>query len=490
MKSRILLAVVAVTLLAGLAPAASAPQAKNVILMIADGASFGAWEAAAYYQHGALGKQPYDAFPVKLAASTYPLTTSKEPTGKGSPQVGYDPAAAWDATPAGKDLFAGYKYLKANVTDSAAAATALSTGVKTYNNAINFANSPAKTGAPLRTMAELAKARRRSVGAITSVEWSHATPAALGGAHNIDRDNYVEIANEMLSADTLTVLMGAGHPDFDKNAAPREKKDYQYVGGQAAWGALKAGSHPGRWTLIETQAAFEALAAGPTPKRVCGTAQAATTLQQARSKHTEGEAVGAAPLNKGVPTLATMTRGALNVLDNNPAGFFLMVEGGAIDWAAHANQTSRAIEEFIDFNAAVQAVIDWVNANSNWNETLLIITVDHGNGLPLGSDSATVAFQPVVNNGAGKMPGVKWHTGNHTNELVPVFAKGAAAAVLASRVRGQDPKRGPYIDNTDVFAAMAAAIGEPVPAKAAAKAAGIGAAGAVLLLLLHRRRVA
>ena len=93
------------------------------------------------------------------------------------------------------------------------------------------------------------------------------------------------------------------------------------------------------------------------------------------------------PLNTTVPGLATMTEGALNVLDNDEQGFFLMVEGGAIDWAAHANQTGRTIEEEIDFNKAVDAVIYWVQRNSNWSETVLIVTGDHETGTLYGPGS-------------------------------------------------------------------------------------------------------
>ena len=76
---------------------------------------------------------------------------------------------------------------------------------------------------------------------------------------------------------------------------------------------------------------------------MCGTAQAYTTLQQSRSG--DGQAAPyAVPLTTTLPDLATMTRGALNVLDSDRDGFFLMIEGGAVDWAAHANQTGRTIE--------------------------------------------------------------------------------------------------------------------------------------------------
>ncbi len=77
----------------------------------------------------------------------------------------------------------------------------------------------------------------------------------------------------------------------------------------------------------------------------------------------------AEPLIDSVPTLEEMTRAALNIVDNDPDGFVLMVEGGAVDWAAHANHSGRVIEEEIDFNHSVEAVVEWVEKNSNWGET-------------------------------------------------------------------------------------------------------------------------
>jgi len=460
---------------------AHAQNAKNIVLMVADGASYNAWNMASYYQYGALGSQPYDSFPVKYAVTTYPLTTSTSPTGDSTPQVSYNSASAWSTPPTTDGTyFAGYRYLKQNPTDSAAAATALATGVKTYNNAINYSNSPAGTGTPLVTIAELAKAHGKAAGVVTSVEWSHATPAALGAAHNVDRDNYAAIANEMLTSSTLDVIMGAGSPDYTVNGtAQTGTKDYKFVGGQATWTALQTGTHAGGWTLVESKTAFEALMSGDTPDRVLGTAQVSTTLQQDRGTYAAGEAVYGTAFNSNVPTLTTMTRGALNVLDNDPDGFFLMVEGGAVDWAAHDKQASRAIEEFIDFNNAVQAVITWVNANSNWNETLLIITTDHGNGLPLGPNANTTAFQAIVNNGAGAMPGMKWEVSGHTNELVPLFAKGAGSSLFTGLVDGTDSVRGSYIDNTDVYTVMAEVVPEP---------ATLALVGAGVLLALRRRR--
>jgi alkaline phosphatase len=126
------------------------------------------------------------------------------------------------------------------------------------------------------------------------------------------------------------------------------------------------------WTMIDSLADWQSLAEGPTPKRLFGLAPVATTLQQDRPGDTLVHPFGV-ELIKNVPSLRHMTRVALNVLDNNPNGFFMMIEGGAVDWASHSNQMGRLIEEQIDFNRAVEAVVAWIDSTSSWSETLLII---------------------------------------------------------------------------------------------------------------------
>ena len=203
-------------------------------------------------------------------------------------------------------------------TDSAASATALATGVKTYNSAINWSDGDK----PLlgRTLPELAKARGKACGVVTSVPWSHATPAGLGGAHNRDRDHYEQIAREMLDAATLDVIIGAGNPDFDDNGRAVAKhspkniaKAYRCVGGQATWEQLTSGRHPAGWTLVQTKADFEALACGDKrpPKRLLGVPQVYSTLQQARAKFHATDTPYYHPPNANVPDLATLARAAL-----------------------------------------------------------------------------------------------------------------------------------------------------------------------------------
>jgi alkaline phosphatase len=499
-----------VSLLLPLAPQpafASAILAKNVILMISDGASWGTWDMASYYEHGALGQQPYDSFPVKLGMTTYPLNISNTPTGNGTPTISYDPAQAWSDNPNGgsyggtPNYFDGYRYIKADYTDSAAAGTALASGVKTYNNAINFDNF----GQPVEFITQIAKDLGKATGVVSSVPFTHATPAAFG-AQNISRNNYGEIGAQMVGGGVLDLIMGGGNPLYDVNGntratplfAPENGPGVPGTNGYIAastWNALNDGS--AGWQLIQDKVAFDALAAGTlglTGQPLIGLPQVYDTLQYNRTQAAQGPDANnpsGVAFNPNVPTLETMTRGALNYLGQDPDGLFVMIEGGAVDWAAHANNTARIIEEQMDFNAAVRAAFDWVDDNSNWLETLLIVLTDHGNGMPMGPSSDTLAFQPIQNNGKGSLPGVRWHYGTHTNENTLFFATGAGSDLFVQRVIGNDPyllnglkfNNGDYIDNTTVFDVMRDAM---VPAPGSLLLLGIG----LPLLTLWRQRAA
>jgi alkaline phosphatase len=413
------------------------PKIKNVIVMISDGMGYNHMMAGDYFQYGATGTQQYQKFPVRTGMSTYSVYGS------------YNPLQAWGL----------FDHVKTGATDSASAATAMSTGVKNKDNVIGVDVN----GKPLYHVAQRAEVLKKSTGVITSVEWSHATPAGFV-AHNASRNNYAEIANEMINDSATDVIMGAGSPLYDDTGAPVTPTQYKYVGGIDTWNALVNGTAGGDadgdgdadpWKLIQSKFQFERLAhMKKAPARVCGTARAATTLQQSR----DGDGYAApytVPMNANVPDLRTMTKGALNVLDNNRKGFFLMVEGGAVDWAGHANQTGRLIEEQIDFNQAVNAVVRWVERNSCWSETLVIVTADHETGYLWGPGTGADAagngtWAPLANNGEDAVPGTQWNSGDHTNSLVPFFAKGPAANAFRAAATGIDARRGMYLDNTDI----------------------------------------
>ncbi len=435
-----LLAALALLLLLAAFPAAAlAKNAKNIILMISDGAGFNIFNCANYYQYGRLGQQVYDGFPVKLAATTYMLNAG------GIPQ-GYDPDLCWT----------DFNYVKGDnnytsFTDSAAAGTAMHTGSKTLQGYVNID----ALGARLTTIAEIADAAGKSCGSVSTTHFSHATPACVW-AHSSARSDYVGIAAEMIYDSGLDVVISAGHPDYDNDGHPAAP-NYEYVG-QSTWNDIANGTTGCGWTLVETKADFEAIAANAAlaPDRLIGIAQVHRTFQYERS------GTGMGSLNGNVPDLATASKAALNALSKNPKGFYVMIEGAAIDFGGHDNNLARMIEEQIDFNRAVEAVVDWVNANSTWDETLLIVTADHETGQLWGPDAGLPAnFDLPVNNGAGNLPTAAFCSGQHTNALVPIYSKGYGSEAFATQVDGTDPNAaavwgigGLYIDNTDIFTAM------------------------------------
>ena len=426
---------------------------KNIILMIADGWGINQVIATDYYEFGKTGNvQAYQKFPVQYFMSTYPALTAKSspPGKKGS----YDPEKAWKS----------FDYFKQRPTDSAASATALSTGVKTYNGSICIDLS----GNPLETIVETAEKKGKATGVVTSVQISHATPACMA-AHNEKRGNYDEIAREMIYKSGLEVLIGAGHPyynDDGEKKAPSEY-EYKYVGGETSWKDLTAGTAGNdadgdgvfdNWTLIQDKEEFKALTTGGTQKRIIGIPKVSSTLQKNRSgntlKNNNTSEPYTDPFIQTVPALETMVEGALNVLDNDKDGFFLMVEGGAVDWAGHSNTTPRVIEELTGFNNAVEAVVRWVEQNSSWNETLVIVTGDHETGYLTGPNSGTINGSPEwtkpENRGKGKLPAAQWHIKGHTNQLIPLFAKGAGSELFKKYADEVDSVRGSYTDNAEV----------------------------------------
>ncbi|MCX6282262.1 MAG: alkaline phosphatase [Bacteroidetes bacterium] len=447
----------------------SFPNPKNVIIMIGDGMGYNCVKAADYFY----GSMQIESFPVKLAVSTYPAKSGaydEKDTTKLSWAAGYNPSLAW------KDSL----YLRKDFTESAAAATALATGRKTYNNVIGLS----VTYDTLRNLCELAKSLGKSAGVITTVPISHATPAGFV-AHNKTRQHYQELATYMLFSSRCDLVMGTGNPEFDDNGKKLDTKweNTKFVGDSNLWLSLKSGSGiqtsfimkdkiykvtdvtgdkiPDPWTLITSEKDFRKLMSGKTPKRVLGIPEVYSTLQQARTfskSETKNSPPCATPFNQNLPTLAEMVRGGLNVLDNNPKGFFVMIEGGAIDWANHDNQKGRMLEEMKSFSDAIDTVVAWVNKYSSWNETLLIVTADHESGDLWGGNT----YIPVADKGKNKLPGLKYNSKDHTNALVGLWAKGKGAEMYTVMAGETDPVRGVFIQNTAIPQLIFMMWGKPV----------------------------
>jgi len=440
---------------AGSSEEAGFPKPKNIIFFIGDGMGYNHVLAANYFEFGHEKAQPFEQDDwTKVGLATYPAVTRKR-GGEVIFGTGYNPRQSWsDAA-----------YNNRDYTDSGAGGTALSTGRKTYNSSIAIGVD----GDTLTHVSQAAKALGKSIGVVSSVQLSHATPASFV-AHNSDRGNYEEIARYMFFNTRVDLIMAIGHPNYDDDGRPSENND-RYVGGHEIWNQLVANDGrtefeafgqlfkvqdangdgiPDPWTLIQTREEFVKMASGPTPNRVLGVPKVHSTLQQGRSDGEVEVIPFSQTMNLNIPTLEEMTRASLNVLSQNPKGFFVMIEGGAIDWASHDNHLGRTIEEQIDFNRSVQAAIEWVEANSSWEETLIVITADHETGYLTGPDHPEKVNAPVVNMGIGNLPAHKFNWGNHTNTLVPLYVKGPGQELFRLAAGEKDPIRGPFLQNVQV----------------------------------------
>lgn len=409
---------------------------KNIIYMVGDGMGYNHVAAANLYESGQTRYQVEgEAAPEQLeelegeAVQVYEgddwnhlaMATFQEGNS-------YDGLRAWS----------DHNYVNEDFTDSAAAGTAMATGGKTSNGSLGVSSD----GEAMENTSERAKAQGKAAGVVSDVPFSHATPAAWA-AHNADRNDYHAIADEMLAGD-LDVIIGAGHPLYGVDNELLAEPNYRYISEE---GFTAASTGETDFEYFEEDAAFEALANGEVEEgtQYFGLAQVASTLQHDR---TGASAVPYDVEQNDVIDLATMSEGALNALNTDDDGFHLMIEGGAIDWAGHANDIARDIEEVQAFNDTVDVVVEWVEENSSWDETLLIVTADHETGYLSGQDE--LPGWKALHGGAGEVPEHEYYSGNHTNQVVPFFYKGAGSEDIAANVAGTDPVRGDYIDNTTV----------------------------------------
>jgi len=274
---------------------------------------------------------------------------------------------AMDAIPAGRVRTYAADNL---ISESAAAATAMSAGVKTHNNAVNvgprdnFYNLEGApeipAGHPVATLLEAAKKTGRATGIVTTDALTGATPAAFGGAHTMSRHNQAVIARQ-LTAQQPDVLLGGGLAFFQSGARGGHRDDGLDL--DLAW--VAAG---GAFITNRTQLA------GHSSGRVFGVF-APWTMTPAMER---------AAFAPHEPSLPEMTLHAIRLLDQNKNGFFLMVEGARVDHAAHANDTAMAVTELVEFDQAVAVALQFARAD---RRTLLIVAADHETGaLSIGNE--------------------------------------------------------------------------------------------------------
>lgn len=337
---------------ASLDPAAAPPRVRhphNVILMIGDGMGVGQLTAARY-------------------SEDRPLHIERMPV------IGLVRTTCSD------DL----------ITDSAAGATAMSTGHKTFSGAIGVdADS-----LPRPTLVELAEAQGLATGIVVTCELTNATPAAFV-AHQVSRAMNMEIAADYLKHE-LELVIGGGQVFFE-----------QRPGGENLLATWRSRDY-----LVRQADVFPLtdLQLPPNSRLVYFTAPEAPPRRM-----------------RGRDYLPPATRFATTFLDERPEkGFFLLVEGSQIDWGGHANNAEYIITEVRDFDDAVGEALAFAEADGH---TLVIVTADHETG----------GFTTLRGSKHGQL-----HTGfssaSHSANFVPIFAYGPGAEAFAG-----------FMDNTDIF---------------------------------------
>jgi alkaline phosphatase len=273
------------------------------------------------------------------------------------------------------------------ITDSAAGATALASGLRTLNGRIG----EDKDGRPVKNILELAKTLGKSTGVVVTCSITHATPACFL-AHVKSRSNDWEIARQ-ISIAQVDVLLGGGLdfllPASDKNSKRDDSLDLLDVLRKRGFTVL---------TKAEELKALDFTQA----KAVAGFF-APYNMRSASKRDTP---------------LPDMVAGALQVLSRNPKGFFLMVEGSQIDGGGHGNDLKYVVDETLDFDRAVAKAIDFAEKDGN---TLVIVTADHETG---GLSLIDVQEQNgTITSG--------WTGPEHTGSVVPLMAYGPNAQAFA-----------------------------------------------------------
>jgi len=240
------------------------------------------------------------------------------------------------------------------ITGSAAAGTALSTGFKTSINTIGMNSDHTQ---PLKSVSYYAKESGKKVGIITSVSIDHATPAAFY-AHQPHRSMAYEIAKEIVDTDFDYFAGGGFH--YRKGKSGDLEDLYTIMSDK-------------NYVITDTREGFDALSdTSQNHILFSPVMQGGASLPYAIDQ------------NGSAFTIADYTRKGIELL-NNDKGFFMMVEGGKIDWACHGNDFATMVDEVKDFSNAVQVAIDFYNKYPK--ETLIIVTADHETGgLSLGNN--------------------------------------------------------------------------------------------------------
>lgn len=409
---------------------------RNVILFVCDGMDWNTTQAASIYRnkkvlytkdrgtglhfldygvpklsdYGYMVTSPFSG-DTKLNVDNQTVISVGEPTGGYNADRGGQHPWSRPADPSyllGKSASKGHAY-----TDSAASATSMTAGIKTYNGSINV--SP--TGEQVTTIVHELQDKGYLVGAVSSVPISHATPASTY-AHNVTRNDYQDITRDLLGLPSiahrnkplkgLDVLIGCG---WGKKSEEEEDQGANFVPGNRYLPAedLKRIDieNGGKYFVVEREsgkdgseilarAATRAASDGNRLFGFFGGPGGHLPYRTADSKFDPTRGIDGVDVYEPRdisenPTLAEMTTAALDVLSSGSKegkGFWLMVEAGDVDWANHNNNIDDAIGAVFDADDAFRAITQWVEKNSSWEATAVILTADHGHMMVLDRPNA------------------------------------------------------------------------------------------------------
>jgi alkaline phosphatase len=272
------------------------------------------------------------------------------------------------------------------ITDSAAAATVMATGEYTWNGRIALD----RDAIPVETLVEHARQNGWAAGIVTTTSLPHATPAGFT-AHTIGRGYMTSIAQDQVRRTKPQVMLGGGSIYYADLMDEVERSGYVVAND--------------RFQLED------AVATGTT--RLFG-AFVPDMMTMTASR----------PIDTLEPDLPQMARAALTVLDRDPQGFFLMIEGGRIDHGGHANNLIDVVNETLTFDDTIALVTQWARARGN---VTILVTADHECG----------GLEIVAPHPAGEYPDVRWRWGNHTNARVAIYGEGPGTDVVDGAVIDQ-----------------------------------------------------
>lgn len=252
------------------------------------------------------------------------------------------------------------------VTDSAASATQLATGQAARIEMLGMDEN----GRPAQTLVETAKRLGKATGLVSDTRITHATPAGFA-AHQNHRRQENEIAEDLLKTNA-DVMLSAGLsywlPQQVNQASAIQTQWQQRLNAKPVSKRKDDKDLLNQAELQGYQLVFNREQLNQADGKLLGLF-ANEEMQDAIAERYHPQ--------KTQPSLAEMSLKALQILDKNPNGFFLMIEAGQIDWAGHHNDTGLLLHEMLKTNETINSVLDWLGSRQ---DTLLIVTADHETG--------------------------------------------------------------------------------------------------------------